>query len=603
MPTMLRASRRALAGAALLVSMAVALTAFGPGRATAAVPPRVEALFIQRHPHGLARFVRRVSDPDSPRYRHYLSVGKLIRRFGASHSTERRAKDWLAERGLRGRVGRTRTYLLTTLPGPRAAQLLAPRSSARARVGRLGRRHPAVPGRVPRGLQPAVRAISLLSKDPGAVSVGGALGGRSGAASIPPLPPAHGSERDRTGTPAGCGAGRSAGFTAPDSAFTPNQYLTAYGHAKLHERGLRGRGERVSFIEIDGFKRSDVKAFGACFGISIPPIHVHPVGGSVLAPGGETTLDLEVFSAAAPKADGLDVYEGSSSASGILETSAAALGRKGRHPDVISVSLEGCEPRYVGQRAFAEAYGNVFAIAAGAGISTLVAAGDQGSSMCTEGQTALGLLATSLPATSPYVTSVGGTNLVLHPGNSIANQLVWNDSPQTFGATGGGYSLLFAKPWWQKVSSTDDARSVPDIAALADIVPGFAIYCTAAPCSTAPQQTTPGWIGIGGTSAATPLMAGGIALADQSARAHGQGSLGFLNPLLYGIGRSRSHRSVFYDLRHGDNDLGEMIPPSAGGGQPLGCCSAKRKYDLVSGWGSPNLVALDRAARRAAGRR
>jgi hypothetical protein len=92
-------------------------------------------------------------------------------------------------------------------------------------------------------------------------------------------------------------------------------------------------------------------------------------------------------------------------------------------------------------------------------------------------------------------------------------------------------------------------------------------------------------------------------LADQSARAHGQASLGFLNPLLYGIGRSRSRRSVFYDLRHGDNDLGELIPPSAGGGQPLGCCSAKFKYDLVSGWGSPNLVALDRAARRAARRR
>ena len=46
MPTMLRASRRALAVAALLASVAVALTAFDPGRATAGVPPRVVALFI-----------------------------------------------------------------------------------------------------------------------------------------------------------------------------------------------------------------------------------------------------------------------------------------------------------------------------------------------------------------------------------------------------------------------------------------------------------------------------------------------------------------------------------------------------------------------------
>src|SRR4029079_17780712 len=106
MPTMHRASRRALAVAALLAFVVVALTALGPGRATAGVPPRVEALFILRHPHGLARFVRRVSDPDSARYRHYLPVAELIRRFGASHSTRRSAKDLLPAPG--GRRARPR---------------------------------------------------------------------------------------------------------------------------------------------------------------------------------------------------------------------------------------------------------------------------------------------------------------------------------------------------------------------------------------------------------------------------------------------------------------------------------------------------------------
>lgn len=346
-----------------------------------------------------------------------------------------------------------------------------------------------------------------------------------------------------------------------------------------------------------------MKTFGACFGFAVPPIHVHPVDGPVLSPSDETTLDLEMFSAAAPQAESMDVYEGSSSAAGILETSAAALGRRGRRPDVISISLEGCEPRYVGARVLAEAYNNVFAVAAGAGISTLVAAGDQGSSMCTEGTTALGLLATSVPATSPYVTAVGGTNLVLSPANEIVDELVWNDSPEHFAGGGGGYSLLFSKPWWQAVASTDDARAVPDIAALADLIPGFGIYCTAPACQSAPQQTTPGWIGIGGTSAATPLLAGGIALADQSARRHDQGPLGFINPLLYRTGHSGPRESVFHDLRRGDNDLGAMIPPEAGGGEPLGCCSARPGFDLVSGWGSPKLAALDRVARRAGRRR
>jgi kumamolisin len=448
-----------------------------------------------------------------------------------------------------------------------------------------------------------VTGVSVLSAAPGAVRDGASFARAPGATdSIPPLPIAHGSERDRTGTPAGCAAGQEAGFAAPDSAFTPNQYLSAYGHARLHSRGLRGGGVRVSFVEIDGFRRSDIETFGACFGVPIPPIHVHGVGGPVLPPGDETTLDLEVLSAAAPKAASLDVYEGSSSALGILETSAAALGRGHRRPDIVSISLEGCEPRYDGARAFLHAYTNVFAVAAASGISTLVAAGDQGSSMCAQGQTALPLLATSPPATSPYVTAVGGTNLVLDTANHIVRELVWNDAPQSFGGGGGGYSLVFGKPWWQHVASTDNARGVPDVAALADPIPGFAIFCTASPCDPAPQQT-PGWIAVGGTSAATPLLAGGAALAVQAARRRGQPPPGFLNPLLYRVARSGSRSTVFRDLRRGNNDLGTLIPASAGGGEPLGCCSAGPGYDLASGWGSPSVVGLNDAALRAGRRR
>jgi subtilase family serine protease len=590
---------------AVFALLAVLVTArAGAAGSPPRLPPRVDALFELRHPQGLAGLVREVSNPRSPRYRHYLGVSRVIRRFGASPSMRHKTVRWLSARGLHPRVGPTRTYVAARMSGVRAKRLLRPSAhDAYARERPQGPRALGYQARVPRGLRHLVSGVSVLSAAPGAVSDGASFApASSDADAIPPLPPAHGSERDRTGTPAGCAAGRSAGFAAPDSAFTPNQYLTAYGHARLHSRGLRGRAERVSFVEIDGFRRSDIEAFGACFGIQTPPIHVHPVAGPVLSPGDETTLDLEVFSAAVPKVASMDVYEGSSSALGILETSAAALGSRHRRPDVISISLEGCEPRYDGGRAYLHAYTNVFAVAAAAGISTLVAAGDQGSSMCTQGQTALPLLATSLPATSPYVTAVGGTNLVLGADNHIVRELVWNDAPQGFGAGGGGYSLVFGKPWWQHVASTDDARGVPDLAALADPIPGFAIFCTASACASAPQQT-PGWIAVGGTSAATPLVAGGVALADQAARRRGQSPLGFLNPMLYGIARSGSRATVFRDLRHGDNDLGTLIPAAAGGGEPLGCCSAKRGYDLVSGWGSPNLAGLNDAALKAGRRR
>jgi hypothetical protein len=57
---------------------------------------------------------------------------------------------------------------------------------------------------------------------------------------------------------------------------------------------------------------------------------------------------------------------------------------------------------------------------------------------------------------------------------------------------------------------------------------------------------------------------------------------------------------VFWGVRHGNNDIGKIIPTEAGGGNPLGCCHAHRGFDLANGWGSPDFPALDREASRAA---
>jgi kumamolisin len=215
----------------------------------------------------------------------------------------------------------------------------------------------------------------------------------------------------------------------------------------------------------------------------------------------------------------------------------------------------------------------------------------------------LPILAVSNPASSPYATAVGGTNLSLTPDNAIAEQLVWNDTPIAQAGGGGGVSILYDAPWWQrKVSSaaTGGARLLPDIAALADVEPGYAIYCTAEPeCASAPQ-VHPGWVSPGGTSVATPLTAGGILLANQAARKRGQPPLGFINPLLYAAGASRVGRTVFSDVTKGDNDLGTMITPPIGDGQPLGGFSASAGYDLASGWGSPDIPALSKYAQKAA---
>jgi subtilase family serine protease len=145
-------------------------------------------------------------------------------------------------------------------------------------------------------------------------------------------------------------------------------------------------------------------------------------------------------------------------------------------------------------------------------------------------------------------------------------------------------------------------RIVPDIAALADLVPGYSYYCSAPECL---EGGSPAWTVVGGTSVATPLMAGGVILASQYARNHGQRPLGFLNPLLYGLGaQAKSRQSAFFDVSEGNNDIGAMLPEQVGGGKPLGCCSARSGYDWASGWGSlkiPGLAKLSVSAGGAGG--
>jgi len=111
-----------------------------------------------------------------------------------------------------------------------------------------------------------------------------------------------------------------------DRGFTPNQYLDAYGYSPLHAEGIDGQGERVSLIEIDGFRYSDLRAFASCFGLAIPAIDgfgvniKHP-----LTPIGETELDLQLLDAAAPDLKAIDVYESRARPADVLQSLTAPL--------------------------------------------------------------------------------------------------------------------------------------------------------------------------------------------------------------------------------------------------------------------------------------
>jgi subtilase family serine protease len=166
---------------------------------------------------------------------------------------------------------------------------------------------------------------------------------------------------------------------------------------------------------------------------------------------------------------------------------------------------------------------------------------------------------TSFPHDVPWVTSVGGTVLSIR--GSDVSETAWQRS-------GGGFSTFFSTPSYQdQLSGATKAqfqgrRGVPDVSASADPGHGLAIYINGR------------WTVVGGTSAASPLWAGLIAVGNQMA-GH---PLGFINPALYKIGTSDEAKADFRDITTGNNNQPlagvEGFPAVAG-------------WDPVTGLGSP----------------
>jgi subtilase family serine protease len=603
----------AVALTALIVWVPTALAA-GPiaGAARVGLAPAQQQLRVllplRVDQSGLAAFATAVSTPGSAQYGQYASMSTVARRFGARSAVRARVISFLRRAGATDvAADRTGLEVSASLSVARAqrlfgAQLSSFRTDTKSGVARFVAPNSAT--HVPGALAGDVTGVVGLDTQPVAPSPAPtpqSLGSATDGTSLHALQPSESSNLDlgsaylpRTGTASGCAAGRPAG-----GGFTPNQYLTAYGLSPLQAGGFSGAGERVALLEIDGFKASDITRFDSCFELPTPHVKLFGVGlRKPLAPGGETTLDLEVLTAAAPKLSNVDVYESSAAPSAVLNSLIDAIESKTQRPDVVSASLGGCESdnlSALGNRGIG-LYETAFEVAASTGISVLAAAGDDGSSTCVDqGGNPTRKLAVSFPASSPFVTAVGGTNIALNAANQIIGSVVWNDGPGQAAAGGGGNSALFAEPSYQDAFQTSARRETPDVSMLADLAPGYEIYCTAKP---QPCSADHGWLFIGGTSAGTPLLAGGVALADQALRTTGQSSLGFVNPLLYSVASSNTAlaapptaASVFLDVTTGSNDL------FATQGTPLGCCSAIPGYDDATGLGQINVANLTAAAK------
>ncbi len=362
------------------------------------------------------------------------------------------------------------------------------------------------------------------------------------------------------------------------AVFAPGQIQAAYGTTALAAKGVRGKGARLTVISMGGgYDAADLARAAECFGYPNPRIDI-VTGTGVDEPfvnaSVETHLDLITASAALPQAESITLLQVVDPLIGMTDAFARMLDGDAV-PDVASLSYGVCEPEYQEElTSYVELNEDLLRMAAIVGTTVVVATGDNGSSMCgARFAEETGEPSVWYPATSAWVTAVGGTRLALKADNTRRSERVWNDLPYAGNwpapgpAGAGGASVLIDRPWWQAGVTPLGPRTVPDVALLGAIRPGWPIVYGG-------EVFT-----VGGTSGATPFLGANLAAMSAHQRARGFPSIGFANAWLYAS--AAGTKPAFVDITSGSNAV-----------QLVGCCSAYRGYDMASGLGAPIMDGL-----------
>jgi subtilase family serine protease len=374
----------------------------------------------------------------------------------------------------------------------------------------------------------------------------------------------------------------------PATCYAPGQFRVAYGIQSLIDHGVNGRGETVVVPEVATSPqqggsdiRQDLASFDNTFALPAARISVDDSVAHSRTPWqaeGEEVEDTEIIHAIAPGAAirvVLFTGQATASPSGFADAIITFLRLGATEGNVLSISAS------LGEHYFTTAEIASINSAARADqarhVTVVASSGDYGAvSDMNLGQTTP-VKEVSLPASDPYVLAVGGTTLTANrTTGAYIGEKAWNTLPALPGghssASAGGFSHVFPRPSYQSgVPNSGPTRGVPDVAGDAGFNSGMAIVVSG-----------PGGgilVGATGTSAATPLWAGIIALADQFA-GH---SLGFVNPAIYQIASGQAYHTAFHDVTAGNNTFELRKPPVTVPGY-----TAVPGWDPVTGWGTPN---------------
>jgi subtilase family serine protease len=496
-----------------------------------------------------ADYARAVSTPGSSSYGKFLTAAQFASKFAPSAATVNATKTWLKSQGFTiGEVPANSKYVEASGTVGAAAKAFST-SFANYKVQGQVLRSNTSPLVVPNSLTGVEGVIGLDQS--------GALGHED---SSPPAVfnnatpcSAYWGEKtvQNTATPDGTVLPASPSAFAP-CGYAGAQLQGAYGMKSAIDSGNDGHGITVAVIDAYASTTmlSDANTYAAAHGLpslnGLYSQYVKP--GTLNRPqnkkqdpegwSGEQTLDVEAVHTMAPGAKIL--YVGSPN--NYQDMDASLNWVVSRHAaDIVTNSYGfGGEALPVG---YIKPQNDILIQAAATGISMFFSSGDDGDETFEDPNTAP---TPDWPASSPWVTAVGGTSLGVAQDNSRIFELGWSTersllvngawaAPTYLYGAGGGTSRIFAQPSYQagvvpsSIATTYGGpamRVVPDVSALGDPTTGMRVGQT----QTWPDgHTAYSEYRIGGTSLSSPLYAGMFALAMQRA-GH---AFGLANPVLY----------------------------------------------------------------------
>ena len=337
-----------------------------------------------------------------------------------------------------------------------------------------------------------------------------------------------------------------------------NEILKAYNADGLP---VTGQGQTIAILIDTMPADADLTAFWQRnnLPVTLQQIEKINVKDAVLPPiEGEETLDVSWASGIAPGANIRIYASGSLSFVDLDRALDQIIADLPDHPGMrqLSISL-GLGETFMSKGEVATQHQKFLRLAA-SGVNVFVSSGDAGSNPDSSGHGATGPIQTEYESSDPAVIGVGGTRLTLAANGDVDSETAWAGS-------GGGESVLFPRPPWQRGDGVPDGttRLVPDVSAAADPNTGAFLVVNG--------QVDQ----IGGTSWSAPVWAGFCALMNEARVNAGKPMLPFLNPLIYPL----IGTPCFRDVDSGSN----------------GAFQAGPGYDMITGIGVPNVKELIQA--------